>query len=545
MNEINTIKSQFKILKTEHNIEKQILQEKAKKLQQEEKLQIEIANRALKKQVKVPSQDRDEKELRELLEEDNGKSHSSFNDDEYKIYLDEDFEKTSYKKITKHIVVTIGDGDCFINAIFDYLIYNNKMQDMYIRLTKLHEVINKNKNKKYNIENIKDDIKKRDLLRFNNNIIKESSDSYEILKSGNIGLQYSCIEDNDDIKFEPKEVLPNSDYNTLRLDFIKCMKYTLFLYSKTIGRIDNIKYLKTILVNQSFDNDSITEKYIKNIINKRILQLVNAGNFNYTLVDSTTTKEYIKEYIKNIGTQELDYSIFKDVDPSVILTEEDYVNIYDYYISYYFYNNNVDSDRYIIYIYTKILIRKIKNSPFFVIIRTNSGYNPISYLKKLKKYDEDKTFYIRILNDKMRKDSHYTNHFNLIISKKNSYFNKILKECQQEADINDFLAADEAMARSLAADEAMARSLAGEKIVTRNQVYNELTPAQLLEQTENDAAIARSLLYNSGGKRIQAKTLHKREKVMSGPKKPSPKKPSPKKPSPKKPCKSKQKSRLT
>jgi hypothetical protein len=421
------------------------------------------------------------------------------------------------------------------------------MQDMYIRLTKLHEVINKNKNKKYNIENIKDDIKKRDLLRFNNNIIKESSDSYEILKSGNIGLQYSCIEENGDIKFVPKEEeLPNPDYNTLRVDFIKCMKYTLFLYSKTIGRIDNIKYLKTILVNQSFDNDSITEKYMKEIINKRIFQLVNDGKFNYTS-DSTINK-YIKDYIK--GTQELDYSIFKDVDPSVILTDEDYVNIYDYYIDYYFYNNSVDSDRYIIYIYTKILIRKIKNSPFFVIIRTNSLYNPTSYYKKLKIYDEEKTFYIRILNDKMRKDSNYTNHFNLIISKQNSYFNNILKECQQEAYINDFIAND----------EALARSLAGEKIVTRNQVHNELTPAQLLEQTKNDAAIARSLLYNSGGKRIQAKTLHKREKVMSGPKKPSPKKPSPKKPSPKKPspkkpspkkpspkkpCKSKQKSRLT
>jgi len=510
MNEIKTIKSQFnkedQKVKYEHNREKQILREKAKRLQQDEKLRIEIENRKARKK-QVPSQD-------DFLEEDNGKSHSSsLNDDEYKILVDEDFEKTRYKKIIKHIVVTIGDGDCFINAIFDYLIYNNKMQDMYIRLTKLHEVINKKK--KYDIEGIK---KEASIF---NNIIKDSSESYEILKSGNIFLQYSCnTEENGDIKFLPKEVLPNPDYNTLRLDFIKCMKYTLFLYSKTIGRIDNIKYLKDILVDQSFDNDSM-ERHIKDIINKRILLLVNTGKFDYRLVYST-----IEEYTKNIGTQILDYSKFKDVAPNKILTEEDYENIYEYYINYYFHNNGVESERYIIYIYTKILIRKIKSSPFFVIIRAKSDYDPKLYLKKLKTHDDEKHLYIRILNDKMRKTSHYTNHFNLIISKKNTYFNSILKEFKDDALIKGFQASEE-----------LAKSLAGEKIVSRDQVGKEL---KLLEQTQNDEAIARSLEGSFGGKRIQAKSLQKSERVTNDPKKPSPKNPSPKKP-----CKSKQKSRLT
>jgi hypothetical protein len=442
-----------------------------------------IASKARMEQA-LEKQVNDEKLVREFLdEEDNGKSHSFSNEDFQKLQ-DEDFVNINNdKSIKKHIVSVIGDGDCFINAIFDYLIYNNKLLEMYNRLKKIHKVINKSRGYIYdlNLKNIKESLLKTQ----DKDIIDTSSSYYDSIKDQIIGLNYNYMKDSDgNIRFTQVVEINTSNskknYNKLREDFLKSMKYTLYLYSKTIGKKDNIKMLKEQFVDPSFVIEIGISDYITTIKEKRI-------------------KEKIEEKIKeaNVEDDNLKNNIkrnFENLALNKILTDDDCEKIHEKYIDYYFNNNQIESERFLIHIYNKICITRINNMPLFVIIITDSKRSYPLYKKKLLqsgKYEE--TFYIRMLFENIN-NSGIQNHFNLIISKRNSYFNKILED-------------------------------------------------KLLEKTQEDDndELFRQWLQNNpqygygGAKRIQAKSLHKSERVTNDPKKPSPKKPSPKKPSPKKP----------
>ena len=437
---------------------------------------------ALEKQVKGQDEDY-EKLLREFIEEENGKSHSFSNDKDFQILQDEDFVNISNdisKK--KHIVSVIGDGDCFINAIFDYLIYNNKLLEMYNRLKKIHEVINKTRGNGYNLnlKNIKESLKTQD-----KDIIDTSSRYYDSIKDQNIRLNYNHKKDSyGNIRFTQIPGDSKSNYNNLRNNFIKSMKYTLYLYSKTIGKKDNIKMLKEYLVDPSF-GIGISD-YITAIRKERIKEKVieKMEELNYLEDDF-----FLKKEIENN---------FKEVELIKILTHDDYEKIHEKYIDYYFNNNGIESDRFLIHIYNKILITRINNMPLFVIIITDSTRRYQLYKKQLvqsgKYKHSEQTFYIRILFENIRSSSGIPNHFNLIISKRNSYFNSILED-------KDLL-------------------------ITQDD-DDEVLLQKWLKENPAD--------YYGGAKRIQAKSLQKSERVTNDPKKPSPKKP----------CKSKQKSRLT
>ena len=184
------------------------------------------------------------------------------------------------------LINAIGDGDCFINAVFDYGLYTGKLSDIYDRLINLELLIanvQKYKNsidkvKSFFVENPKLDKLTREEYTtiLENELIKESDKDTKAFKK-----KYKVPEEQILMCYHhpyPKDrKILSKEYEIERKKFIKFMKYIQVLYIYTYGNKIIIKKLtetfniaKNADLLDSLDFDTTFIEHVKmNYYNRR------------------------------------------------------------------------------------------------------------------------------------------------------------------------------------------------------------------------------------------------------------------------------------
>ena len=184
------------------------------------------------------------------------------------------------------LINAIGDGDCFINAVFDYGLYTGKLSDIYERLINLELLIanvQKYKNsidkvKSFFVENPKLDKLTREEYTtiLENKLIKESDKDTRAFKE-----KYKVPEEQILMCYhhpypQDRKIL-SKEYEIERKKFINFMKYIQVLYIYTYGNKIIIKKLTKIFniaknadLLDSFDFDTTFIEHVKmNYYNRR------------------------------------------------------------------------------------------------------------------------------------------------------------------------------------------------------------------------------------------------------------------------------------
>ena len=177
------------------------------------------------------------------------------------------------------LINAIGDGDCFINAVFDYGLYTGKLSDIYERLINLELLIanvQKYKNsidkvKSFFVENPKLDRLTREeyTIILENKLIKETDKDTKAFKE-----KYKVPEEQILMCYHhpyPKDrKILSKEYEIERKKFINFMKYIQVLYIYTYGNKIIIKKLtetfniaKNADVLDSLDFDTTFIKHVK------------------------------------------------------------------------------------------------------------------------------------------------------------------------------------------------------------------------------------------------------------------------------------------
>jgi hypothetical protein len=163
------------------------------------------------------------------------------------------------------LINPVGDGDCFINAIFDYGLYTNKIHKIFNKLLNIENYIQKNlssynNNNEINnlIYNFNEKNKKIYIDEYYNN-----KKFYENITNNSI-WKVDKIEDKFKINYSLKyyythkdQVNRNSYYDSYRLKFIIYMKYIWALYCYSIYYNEFKKKISDILVIKYTDDMKI------------------------------------------------------------------------------------------------------------------------------------------------------------------------------------------------------------------------------------------------------------------------------------------------
>ena len=209
------------------------------------------------------------------------------------------------------LINAIGDGDCFINAVFDYGLYTGKLSDIYDRLINLELLIanvQKYKNsidkvKSFFVENPKLDKLTREEYTtiLENKLIKESDKDTKAFKE-----KYKVPEEQILMCYHhpyPKDrKILSKEYEIERKKFINFMKYIQVLYIYTYGNKIIIKKLTKIFniaknadLLDSFDFDTTFIENVKmNYYNRRgeLKEPINIPDF---------LDDYMKFYARTNG----------------------------------------------------------------------------------------------------------------------------------------------------------------------------------------------------------------------------------------------------
>ena len=209
------------------------------------------------------------------------------------------------------LINAIGDGDCFINAVFDYGLYTGKLSDIYDRLINLELLIanvQKYKNsidkvKSFFVENPKLDKLTREEYTtiLENELIKESDKDTKAFKK-----KYKVPEEQILMCYHhpyPKDrKILSKEYEIERKKFINFMKYIQVLYIYTYGNKIIIKKLtetfniaKNADLLDSLDFDTTFIEHVKmNYYNRRgeLKEPINIPDF---------LDDYMKFYARTDG----------------------------------------------------------------------------------------------------------------------------------------------------------------------------------------------------------------------------------------------------
>lgn len=184
------------------------------------------------------------------------------------------------------LINAIGDGDCFINAVFDYGLYTGKLSDIYDRLIHLELLIANVQKYKISIDKVKlffvenpklDKLKREEYATIlENKLIKESDKDTRAFK-----VKYKVPEEQILMCYhhpypEDRQIL-SKEYEIERKKFINFMKYIQVLYIYTYGNKIIIKKLTKIFniaknadLLDSFDFDTTFIEHVKrNYYNRR------------------------------------------------------------------------------------------------------------------------------------------------------------------------------------------------------------------------------------------------------------------------------------
>jgi hypothetical protein len=209
------------------------------------------------------------------------------------------------------LINAIGDGDCFINAVFDYGLYTGKLSDIYDRLINLELLIanvQKYKNsidkvKSFFVENPKLDRLTREeyTIILENKLIKETDKDTKAFKE-----KYKVPEEQILMCYHhpyPKDrKILSKEYEIERKKFINFMKYIQVLYIYTYGNKIIIKKLTEIFniaknadLLDSFDFDTTFIEHVKSNYYNRKGELKEPINIPDFLDD------YMKFYARTNG----------------------------------------------------------------------------------------------------------------------------------------------------------------------------------------------------------------------------------------------------
>ncbi len=202
------------------------------------------------------------------------------------------------------LINAIGDGDCFINAVFDYGLYTGKLSDIYERLINLELLIanvQKYKNsidkvKSFFVENPKLDKLTREEYTtiLENKLIKETDKDTKAFKE-----KYKVPEEQILMCYhhpypEERQSL-SKEYEIERKKFINFMKYIQVLYIYTYGNKIIIKKLteifniaKNAVLLDSFDFDTTFIEHVK----------MNYYNRRGELKEPINIPEFLDDYMK-------------------------------------------------------------------------------------------------------------------------------------------------------------------------------------------------------------------------------------------------------
>ena len=214
-----------------------------------------------------------------------------------------------------YLINAVGDGDCFINAIFDYCLYTGTLEAMYNRLINI-ELLIASKYAKYG-----EGIKKA----------KELFSDFSIQKYDNDKKGYSNIVRKSLVKVDDTDVPPKysklskrlryfihpskrkrGDYDKERKLFSKAMKYMQVLYIYTFGKnifLNRLNRYMDIAISADgvdvLDWDNTLINYVKNkYYHKRTGELKASIDVNILL------DEYMKIYAETDGYFTGDDQIF-------------------------------------------------------------------------------------------------------------------------------------------------------------------------------------------------------------------------------------------
>jgi hypothetical protein len=210
-----------------------------------------------------------------------------------------------------YLIDAVNDGLCFLNAIFDYLLYSDKLSIMYERLSAIEKLILKQD--KYRD---RDDIKKIKITALSaiglpindERLIHISIDSVEHYKNkGEQGQLIRLIGD-ESLRFKDTDKKvehlghlsgddEKTDYKKQRLIFAISMKYVLALYILSYGKkkfIDMCKFTLetneydkewTIKLKETFKNNYTAEN-LDGFVYEYVLEYMKDRNFfvNHTLI---------------------------------------------------------------------------------------------------------------------------------------------------------------------------------------------------------------------------------------------------------------------
>lgn len=224
-----------------------------------------------------------------------------------------------------YLINAVGDGDCFINAIFDYGLYTGKLELIYNRLINI-ELLILSKSSKYEegIEKTRELFADFSLAKFTDYIKKynyhNNKDEYSKIVNKSLN---KC--DKDDVPSKYKKLSKKlkyfthtdrterrrSGYEKERKMFSKSMKYIQILYIHTIGKkmfLNRLTRSLDIAVSaeglEILDWDNTLINYVKNKYYKR------DGDLKASIDVNKLLDEYMKIYAETDGFYTGDDQIF-------------------------------------------------------------------------------------------------------------------------------------------------------------------------------------------------------------------------------------------
>jgi hypothetical protein len=257
-----------------------------------------------------------------------------------------------------YLINVIGEGECFINAIFDYGIYTGSLIDIYKRLSALEKLIKKIYiNDTQSTENISNIFQNFSVETCMKEYINDNSSL-----SGNIGNNLATVDKElDPYNFDKVQYLIHNNkvgsyniYEKNRKNFVKSMKYLLCYYVFTYGKKKFREIIKNIFLINVLDK-TFPEEYVDWHIDLREYICLNFYS---------NTKEDIKKRKYNITCNNKG-----NINPTD-LYNDDFIDKFIFeYMRLYANNPTFYVNEEIIIIFKKILFKKIKETNGKIIKR--------------------------------------------------------------------------------------------------------------------------------------------------------------------------------
>jgi hypothetical protein len=351
-----------------------------------------------------------------------------------------EFDIVSDKKGTPevYLIDAVNDGLCFLNAIFDYLLYSGKLSIMYERLSAIENLIlkqDKYKNDISYIQQIRDvAFKKIGITKIYDPLeellIQTAIDKDSDLEVKKEKGQLIRLKDDERLKFidnqdkvehlgHPKGKDKKDDYEKQRLIFAKSMKYMVALYILSYGKKKFSDIITYAIKNTLFiDVEGEADPY-RNEWNQKLLDYYHANYYTF-------------------GNE-----IYRKTDGAVA-TPEDIADFVYQYVFEYMDDNGFFANQTLITMFKKILFKKIKNTEGENIPRFW-----LEFATSITEYQDLRatTIFDRVLNKYrfktlpngkyIHKDDKYDNYISLLCDQNRTHYLLFLLKSELKYDVVD------------------------------------------------------------------------------------------------------------